>query len=438
MPAGEWLPAVPARVQAGDLMPVLDIKVALERRLFMARVTKELMIESVDYGKVPGTEKPTLLKPGAERLNTLYGFTPHFEEIVALEDWSGRGAGEGEPLFFYKIRCTLAKNGIVFGEGIGSCSSRESKYRFRWVPEAEVLELGYTAEQLKAFKRRGGIRQVFEPDFALQKKETGGKYGKPVEYWERFSAMIQAGTARRVERTLGKREFQGYEISIDETLYRLPNPEIADTVNTISKMAQKRALIAATLIATNASEFFTQDLEDFAHYEAPASPAAESEPAETPEQVKERRIREEQQKAAAKSSPAPAAESPAAEPAPPKTELDHMIEGCTSQAGIRQALDVLLDRLTEYLGEEKAGLALARLLTEENLGSIGDAYKRVGTAKKFVRALYQRCETFRPKGEPPADANAALPAQRNPEVTDADLPAGLFGEAGAKDTTYQD
>jgi hypothetical protein len=33
-------------------------------------------------------------------------------------------------------------------------------------------------------------------------------------------------------------------------------------VNTIQKMAQKRALVAATLISTSASEFFTQDVED--------------------------------------------------------------------------------------------------------------------------------------------------------------------------------
>jgi hypothetical protein len=33
-------------------------------------------------------------------------------------------------------------------------------------------------------------------------------------------------------------------------------------VNTIQKMAQKRALIAATLLAVNGSEFFTQDIED--------------------------------------------------------------------------------------------------------------------------------------------------------------------------------
>ena len=53
-----------------------------------------------------------------------------------------------------------------------------------------------------------------------------------------------------------------WEIDVDTTLYRIPNPDAADVVNTIQKMAQKRALVAATLIATSASEFFTQDVED--------------------------------------------------------------------------------------------------------------------------------------------------------------------------------
>jgi hypothetical protein len=46
----------------------------------------------------------------------------------------------------------------------------------------------------------------------------------------------------------------------------VPNEDIASQVNTINKMAQKRALVAATLIAVNASEFFTQDLEDWGEY----------------------------------------------------------------------------------------------------------------------------------------------------------------------------
>ena len=51
---------------------------------------------------------------------------------------------------------------------------------------------------------------------------------------------------------------------------RHDNP--ADLVNTIQKMAQKRALIAATLLAVNASEFFTQDVEDLnGHVQAAAN-----------------------------------------------------------------------------------------------------------------------------------------------------------------------
>src|SRR5690606_14148666 len=52
---------------------------------------------------------------------------------------------------------------------------------------------------------------------------------------------------------------------------------IADQVNTLQKMAQKRGLIAATLNTVNASDYFTQDIEDGGIIEgefraAPAAP----------------------------------------------------------------------------------------------------------------------------------------------------------------------
>ena len=49
----------------------------------------------------------------------------------------------------------------------------------------------------------------------------------------------------------------------DQPAGRVLNENIADQVNTIQKMAQKRSLIAATLLAVNGSEFFTQDGEEF-------------------------------------------------------------------------------------------------------------------------------------------------------------------------------
>ena len=55
---------------------------------------------------------------------------------------------------------------------------------------------------------------------------------------------------------------------------RTPNDDIYTQVNTIEKMACKRALVAATL-NLGFSDHFTQDMEDL----RPASPSAEPEPA---------------------------------------------------------------------------------------------------------------------------------------------------------------
>jgi len=49
---------------------------------------------------------------------------------------------------------------------------------------------------------------------------------------------------------------------IRDSVYRVPNEDVFSQVNTVQKMAQKRALVAATMLAVNASEYYTQDLED--------------------------------------------------------------------------------------------------------------------------------------------------------------------------------
>ena len=71
----------------------------------------------------------------------------------------------------------------------------------------------------------------------------------------------------------------GSQIIEGQEVGQVKNENPADLVNTIQKMAQKRALVAATLIAVNASEFFTQDMEDYSGIiegsfeEAPQKPA---------------------------------------------------------------------------------------------------------------------------------------------------------------------
>lgn len=129
------------------------------------------------YGVIPGTKgKPSLLQPGAEKICLMFKLVPRYR--VEKTQLAG-GHREVE------VTCTLYQRGsdVVEGEGIGSCSTMESKYRYR-------------------------------------------------NQWTN-------GSKTRVE-----------------------NADIADTYNTVLKMAKKRALVDAVKSTTAASDIFTQDVED--------------------------------------------------------------------------------------------------------------------------------------------------------------------------------
>lgn len=235
-------------------MPAMSIGQAAARFNTLVEFVQTVMRPDVDYGVIPGTPKPTLLKPGAEKLTTLFGLTTRFVVVEKVEDWTGENHGS-EPFFYYWYRCQLWRGERLIAEADGSCNSREGKYRWRWVQAQDIPE-GMSAAKLT---KRGGSTSEF--DFAIEKAETSGQYGKPAEYWQAFRDAINNGTARQIKRkTKAGKEMAAWEI--DATMYRIPNDNICDQVNTFQKMAQKRALIAATLIGVNASEFFTQDVED--------------------------------------------------------------------------------------------------------------------------------------------------------------------------------
>ena len=208
-------------------MPTLTVKQFSERE-HMLRELKALLVENIDYGKIPGTgDKPVLLKPGAEKICAFFGYSPHYTSEV-IEDWDGHIYGE--PLFYYKYTCTLSKDRTPVGEGQGSCNSWETKYRYRTskrvCPNCGVPALiegkqwtPSDPKQWVCFEKKGGCKAKFAIDDA---RVTGQQTGQ------------------------------------------VKNPDFADTINTIQKMGQKRAMVAAVLSATGASQYFTQDIEDLA------------------------------------------------------------------------------------------------------------------------------------------------------------------------------
>lgn len=92
----------------------------------------KVLKDGVDYATLPRTKKPTLLKPGAEKLIQLFSLRVEFILVEAIHDWNGEQHGLKEPLFFYSYKCVLYHpkvGGQPVGEGTGSCNSLESKYR---------------------------------------------------------------------------------------------------------------------------------------------------------------------------------------------------------------------------------------------------------------------------------------------------------------------
>ena len=244
-------------VTAADFSPIFTLDEALGRKRLMNQFIGKVLEEGSDYGAIPGAgTKKVLLKAGAEKLSSIFGLAPRFVPVQTIEDWTG-AEHNGEPLFYYEYRCELSRGGRFAGEGLGSCNSWESKYRYRWVPES-ALPAG---ADLSKFLGRSS--SVVEFDFAVDKSETGGQYGKPAEYWAKWKAAIASGDARRVKKqSRAGKELDAWEMG--GTAYRVPNDQFGDVINTCQKMAQKRALVAAVLVVTNCSDAFTQDMEDFA------------------------------------------------------------------------------------------------------------------------------------------------------------------------------
>lgn len=192
-----------SRVVDRGMMPVADV-VARVRRI--QEVMQSVMIgprtengralDGIHYGVIPGTPKPTLYQPGAELLCTTFRIAP----VPQVEDISTADSVR----YRVVMRAVSQTTGESLGEGVGECSSDETKYRWcRPVCDQEWEETPVDQRREKWMKGKNG------PYKAKQVRTSP-----------------------------------------------------ADIANTVLKMAYKRALISMTRIALACSDIFAQDLED--------------------------------------------------------------------------------------------------------------------------------------------------------------------------------
>ncbi len=221
---------------AGWALAIQDMRHRLQA---VQQLYRDVMVRGTDYDTIPGTDKPTLLQPGAQILDMMAGNAPVFEEMPGcIRDWE-RG------FFHFEIRCKLVRKatGEVVAEGLGACNSKEDRYRWRQArPICPVCQ---------------------KEAIARSKQEWGGGY-----YCNRKAGGCGASFKKDDERVA------------NQPVGRVENDEPFTLVNTLLKMSQKRAHVAATLNATGASRIFTQDVEDLVPpEEAPRPPSPPARPA---------------------------------------------------------------------------------------------------------------------------------------------------------------
>lgn len=199
----------------------LGVQDILAQVRLIQEVMKAVMEDGVHYGKIPGCgDKPTLLQPGAQKLLMTFRLAP---EYVIEEKEVERGHRE------YRVQCSLKsiQSQSFVGQGVGSCSTMEGKFRYRVAPK-KATEKMVPKEYWDTWKTDPAKAQLLlgGKGFSKMKDENGA--------W-----VIAEGSTEKVEHD---------------------NP--ADYYNTVLKMAKKRALVDATITATAASDIFTQDIED--------------------------------------------------------------------------------------------------------------------------------------------------------------------------------
>lgn len=213
---------------------------AVKRQVALIQdVMASVMKNGEHYGTIPGCgPKPTLLKPGAEKLSTTFRLAPSYE--IRRNDIQN---GHRE----YELICTLTHiiSGQVVGQGVGACSTMETKYRYR------------KAEQK--------CPKCGKETIIKGKKEYGGG-------WLCFGKKGGCGV-----------KFKDGDPAIEnQSMVRIEHDNPADYYNTVLKMAKKRAHVDAVLTATAASDIFTQDVEDMANGEQADQDTPESKDAAQP------------------------------------------------------------------------------------------------------------------------------------------------------------
>lgn len=194
---------------------------------------KMVMKDGVHYGTIPGTERKdrdgnalaeqpkSLYQAGAETLSVMFGLTTKVDLITKDLQGGHREVTSQVTLF--------DRAGNMRSQANGFATTMESKHRYRGAAGKVCPACGELQVKRSAAQYGGGY-------YCDQKRGGCGVTYKP---------STPEAQALNKQPTL-----------------RAENQDCADLYNTVLKMAEKRAFVAAVRRATGCSDIFGQDLED--------------------------------------------------------------------------------------------------------------------------------------------------------------------------------
>lgn len=143
-----------------DMINIDELEGIMERLNRFQVIVQKTLKQNLDYGIIPGTgKKPTLLKPGAEKILMLLGLRSEFEIAQQTRDFE-------IGFFQYQLKCKLFKGEILITEGMGSCNTKESKYRKSdgFSVDNTVLKMAKKRALVDAALMVGSLSDMFTQD----------------------------------------------------------------------------------------------------------------------------------------------------------------------------------------------------------------------------------------------------------------------------------
>lgn len=165
-------------------------------------VVKNTLSQNHDFGIIPNTSKPTLLKPGAEKLLMLMGLRSEFDIADSTRDWE-------KGFFQYQVKCKLIKGDLVVTEGMGSCNCKEKKYikQDPFSIDNTILKMAKKRALVDAALLVGSLSDIFTQDLEdidIQGDKTG-KTKYQFEQSEKIDNLTEKD-AENIDVTFGKHD----------------------------------------------------------------------------------------------------------------------------------------------------------------------------------------------------------------------------------------